>query len=101
MQWLLEGNDEQQIGDAIENLYPGQSPSKILAGVMDKLQMQGQADPDVVRGWAIEATRLIYQKLVSIGDYANAMKAIAQIMKLAPPANVYNDTEEEAGVGET
>ena len=96
MQWLLAGHDERQITEALAVQHPGRKPQAILTAVIDHLQRQGQADPDVVRGWAIEATRVIYQKMMDIGDYANAMKAIKQIMSLAPRAVDVHDDDQPA-----
>ena len=91
LQWLLKGHDEKQIREALAQMCPGRDPSEIMRKVVDQLQQMGGADPDVIRGWAIEATRMIYQKQVEVGDYANAMKAIKQIMSLAPKAEDVHD----------
>ena len=95
MQWLLQGHDEKQIVEALNEKYPDCSPQQILLEVANHLQLTGQVDQDVIRGWAIESTRSIYQKLIEIGDYSGALKAIKQIMLLAPKNNHADDSDSQ------
>lgn len=42
-----------------------------------------QADRTVIRGWCLEALREMYRRMVDIGDYAGALKAIKELMHYA------------------
>lgn len=97
LQLMLLGHDEKAIRERLAINHPGMDQEDALRRVMDHLQGIGASDPDVIRGWAIDATRVMYQRLVDEGDYPNALKAIKQIMGLAPkPSDVYisNETNE-------
>ena len=50
---------------------------------MEHLANVGAADPQVIDGWCFESARDLYQKMVEVGDFANALRAIKEIHRLA------------------
>jgi alpha-galactosidase/6-phospho-beta-glucosidase family protein len=43
----------------------------------------GRANPDTIRGFALASCREIYQRTMTIGDFANALRAIKLLWDLA------------------
>ena len=83
LKWLNRGHDETQIREALQKEYPKADYAATLAKVMEHLQNVGAADPVTINGWCFEAARDLYQQMVEIGDYANALRAIKEIHRLA------------------
>ena len=79
----MEGHTEAEIRQALKELYaaPPSKQTALITAVLDEFAQIGQADREVIRGWGLEALRHLYQKMVEIGDYANAMKAIKELMR--------------------
>jgi fructose-specific component phosphotransferase system IIB-like protein len=41
------------------------------------------ADTTVIRGWCLEAYRELYRRMVAIGDFAGALRAVQSLLKYA------------------
>lgn len=52
---------------------------ELLAAAEAKFRQAGQADPDVVRGFCIEAYRELYRTALSYGEFAIALKCLAHL----------------------
>lgn len=83
MLWLLEGNRTEDVAQAIAARFPGEDPAKLLHAAGDHFATVAGADPLVIRGWCLEALREMYRRMVDIGDYAGALKAIKELMAYA------------------
>ena len=83
LKWITAGHDEKQIREALAAKYPDADPAKTLRAVMEHLANVGAADPQVIDGWCFESARDLYQKMVEVGDFANALRAIKEIHRLA------------------
>lgn len=83
LDWILEGQDEQQLLAAIATHYPAASAPAVLTAAMRYLQQSGAADPQVVKGFAMEATRAIYQQALAAKDLATALRAVRQLTEIA------------------
>lgn len=81
--WLLEGNAEIDIREAIAAKFPDEDGALLLVAAMDHLQAVGNADKSVIRGWCLEAYRELYRRMLDIGDYNNAAKIVKELMRLS------------------
>ena len=76
VRWLTEGHDATDISEAILEKAPGADPKAAIAEAVAYLAKQGELDVALVTGWAAEAYRELYRRMVSVGDFANAMRAV-------------------------
>jgi len=80
---MLDGHGITDIREALAAKHPEADPPATLAAALQTFDDAGRSDPVVIRGWTLEAYRTIYQKMLSIGDYANALKAVKLIYDIA------------------
>lgn len=76
MQWIIQGNTEHDIKDAIAQKFPGEKAEPLITTIVKRLEDSGQTSPDLVKGFCIEATRELMRKMIEVGDYANALAAV-------------------------
>ena len=81
--WFIQGGTVYDVREAIENKWPGQNPIPLLECVGRQLIESGDVDAKQIRGWCFEATRDLYRKMCEIGDFAGALRAVSQILKMA------------------
>ena len=79
LRWLIEGQTEHDIIEAIGVRFPDRDAGEVIGTAIESVAASGQFSRDVVRGWCYEAYRDLYRKMVSIGDYAGALKAVKLI----------------------
>lgn len=94
---MLEGNRSEDVAEAIKANYPGVDPGQLIQKAGDHFSAVARADASVIRGWCLEAFRETYRKMVDIGDFANALKAIKELMNYAkqcsePPQDQTDDS---------
>ena len=80
--WVLAGNAESDIVEALAATYPKADGTKVMAAVMTQFRESAEIETDVVMGWCIESTRDLYRRMVEIGDFASALRAIKQMAEL-------------------
>lgn len=83
LQWVLAGASERDIREAIAAIYPESDPPALLAAVMGDLEKSADCSFDVILGFCFEATRELYRRMVEIGDFPGALRAVKQIAELA------------------
>ncbi|HEX4796180.1 MAG TPA: hypothetical protein VH370_20490 [Humisphaera sp.] len=81
--WIVAGGSEQEIIEAIATTYPDAKARPLIVEAMAVIAKSADADKEIVKGWAIEATRSIYQIAREVGDHATALRAIRQIQDLS------------------
>ncbi len=96
---MLEGNRCEDVAEAIKANYPSADPGELIQKAGDHFGTVARADASVIRGWCLEAYRETYRKMVDIGDFANALKAIKELMNYAkqcsePPQDQSDETAE-------
>ena len=79
---ILAGVSTAELVAWLANTHPAAAPADVLQGVSDYFDQAANADPAVVVGFALEATRLLYQRMIRDEDYAGALKAIKQLVDL-------------------
>lgn len=83
VQWVLDGHSEAHILDAIANEFPTDQPAPLIVTAMGQIADAGNPNAEIVRGFAIEATRQIYQKALEVADHQTALRALSQLVKLS------------------
>ena len=83
LQWVISGNDEHDVREAIADKFPGMDADAALAEIVAYLSNAGQASGDVVRGYCIESYRHLYAQMLRIGDFANAARVIKDLSKFS------------------
>ena len=77
--WMLQGASGAQILEAIAVKFPEMQPAELLTAAGNHFEKISNADPRLIRGWCFEATRDLYRRMIEIGDYANALRAVKQL----------------------
>lgn len=85
-QWILSGASQHDITEAIAANFPGAQAEPLIVAAMTDLAKAGEAEPALVRGWCIEATREIYRRALEVGDLQIALRAAKQLYELAEAA---------------
>jgi hypothetical protein len=86
--WMLEGNRSEDIAQALRAKFPDEEPTALLNAAADHFATVAQADPLVIRGFCLEALREMYRRMVDVGDYAGALKALKELMAYATKCSV-------------
>jgi len=84
--WIIAGASEYEINETIRKNWPKQQTRPLIAEAMKRIAAAG-AKPDAasVKGWCLEAMRLVYKTALETGDTATALRAIRQIEEVAAP----------------
>lgn len=77
--WILKGNCEHDLREAIAQFFPHLSAEELLRKAAEHFQLAGESDPQAVRGFCIEAYRDLYRRCIEIGDFTTALKALARL----------------------
>lgn len=77
--WMLQGASGAQILEAINEKFPEEKPGELLRYAGEHFEMIANSDTRLIRGWCYEATRELYRRMLEVGDYANALRAVKQM----------------------
>jgi len=81
--WIIEGNSAHDITEAIANTFPGAPVELLIIAAGKQLRESATFDLELVAGWAIASTRELYRRMVAMGDYVGAMRAITLTLTLS------------------
>ena len=76
---MLQGASGAQIIEAIAEKYPSADVGQLLQLSGDHFERIANADTALLHGWCLEATRDLYRRMVEVGDYPNALRAVKQL----------------------
>jgi hypothetical protein len=79
---VLTGATVHDIHEAIRATWPAAEPSELLERVQQQLGEEADLDADLLRGWCHAATRDLYRRMVEIGDFAGALRAVKLLSEL-------------------
>lgn len=79
---MLTGATIHEIEAAIRNEWPAADPQSLLDKVELQIGEAADADPAQVRGWCFHAARDLYRRMVEIGDFAGALRAVKILHEL-------------------
>lgn len=83
LKWVLDGASEQDIQEAIRAHFPEKESEALIVATMRHLETVADRKPRLLFGWCFEATRELYRRMVEIGDYPGALRAVKQTADLA------------------
>ena len=95
--WILQGASEHDVTEAIEKKWPDVSARPAILATMTDIGTTARFDPEALVGWCIESTRYLYQRMVEVGDFPGALRAVKQLADFARkpiPLPTPNDDEE-------
>jgi len=81
--WVVAGATKRDIEEAISKQFPSDPAMPLILAVMGQLHEAGQFDAQTIQGWCFEAYRELYRKMVEVGDYTGAVRAVKQIVDLS------------------
>jgi hypothetical protein len=81
--WILSGATENDVLEAIAQAWPDEKAKPLIVAAIDQLRKAAQFDPDLVLGFCFESTRDLYRRMVEIGDFPGALRAVKQLAELA------------------
>ena len=81
--WIIQGATEFDIREAMQQAWPDASHADILLSAIEKIRESNEIDPQTVKGFCFEATRELYRRLVEIGDFPGALRALKQLAQFA------------------
>lgn len=82
--WITEGNRDCDIREAIRAKWPNTNPDELQLAAAEHFRRTAHCEAEILVGFAIEAYRDLYRRMVKIGDFAGAAKAIKEITNLLP-----------------
>lgn len=78
---MIEGHTLEHITEALTAAGIAE-PNTMLAEVGDKLAEDARTPADAMRGWAMNATREVYRRALTVGDYGAALRAIKMLLQI-------------------
>lgn len=81
--WLVAGHSEHNVVEAVQHHWPDQNMRDLMLAVVGRLKKTGEWSGPAVRGWCFEAAKDLYRRMVEIGDFAGALRAVKQIYDMA------------------
>jgi len=81
--WMLEGNSEHLIREAVESTWPGEDATPLIVKTLRQVGKSAELTRETAEDWSIEALKFLYQKQVEIGEYAGAMRAVRELVTMA------------------
>ena len=82
-QWIVQGATEFDIQEAMHQAWPDANHASLLLAAIEKIRESNQIDPHTVLGFCFEATRDLYRRMVEIGDFPGALRALKQLSYFA------------------
>ncbi len=83
IQWMIEGQNAFNIHEAMTLCMTAEpaEQARLWGEAWNHLTTAANGPPDQLRGWCIEASKDVYRKLLEVGDYAGALKAVIDLYK--------------------
>jgi hypothetical protein len=80
--WIISGASEADIVEAIKASWPNRNARPLIAQAIERFAEEADVTEDLMRGFCIAATRELYRKMVDVGDFVGAMRALKQMHEL-------------------
>ena len=81
--WIVAGTSQYDIEQTIAQAWPDAKTQPLIIAAMKQIAAAADDEPEVLRGWAIEATREIYRRALEVGDLQTALRALKQTVELS------------------
>jgi ribulose kinase len=63
--------------------WPASDLTALVVEAVAEIRRSAAVDPETVQGWCFEATKDLYRRMVEIGDFTSALRAVKQLHQLA------------------
>lgn len=83
IRWILEGQREFDVIEAIKETWPDQDPVALFAECGAHFASAAAFNQAVIVGWCFAATMDVYRRMLAVGDLVGALRAIRQLRELA------------------
>jgi hypothetical protein len=80
--WLIEGHRDADIRGAIKEKWPELDAVTLQNAAVEHFRRAANCEPAVIVGFALEAYRDLYRRMMKIGDFAGATKAVKELVAL-------------------
>jgi hypothetical protein len=80
IKWMVEGNRAADITEALAQSFPGADAQALIGQANDYFATLSGADKDVIHGWCLESLREMYRRMVQIGDFPGALRAVKLLL---------------------
>jgi len=81
---MVEGYRVEDISQLIERDFPDEDREHLFLCVGEYFASLSRANPSVLTGWCYDATRELYQRMLAVGDFTGALRAIKQMRDFQP-----------------
>jgi hypothetical protein len=81
--WILAGAADRDVAEAIAAAWPGTESRPAIAAAIERIAESANFSQALVAGFCLEATRELYRRMLEIGDFSGALKAIKQLSDFA------------------
>ncbi len=92
--WILQGATEHDISEAIADKWPDVDSKPAIIATMEQISKTANFDQESLVGFCIESTRYLYQRMVEVGDFPGALRAVKQLSEYARRPIVIDCDEE-------
>ena len=82
VRWICSGHNLPDIHEAISEKIPGTNPQELIKQAMQQISESGRVPDDIIKGYAFESYKMLQSKMMEIGDFQGAMKAVKEIVAL-------------------
>ena len=90
---LLEGHSRPEIEEAIKTLYPKLDAGQLVGTALTAFERLTNEPPRILKGWCLEASRDLYRKMLEVGDFTGALRAISEANKIGEQIRQQNDDD--------
>lgn len=90
---LLEGHSRPEIEEAIKSLYPKLDTGQLVGTALTAFERLTNEPPRILKGWCLEASRDLYRKMLEVGDFTGALRAISEANKIGEQIRQQNDDD--------
>jgi hypothetical protein len=81
--WLVQGNAPHLVRDAIRHHWPGVNLDPIFDATDERFADASIVNPELLRGFCLEGYRMIFGKMIAIGDFAGAKGVLDRLWKIS------------------
>lgn len=83
--WLVTESrmSTTELAERIAAEWPGENPEELLRAVVDDLEATAEGRPGVLIGFAVEAAREVYSRALAAGEFGEALRALALLVRIA------------------
>jgi len=95
--WLLDGRRDEDILADLTIYFPDVRAKAVLAEVVEHFEAIATGDKTVLVGWAIEALRDLYRRMIEAGEFEGALRAVKELAALVGKHKSARSGEAKAG----